>query len=230
MPNTVADIITNEKNRLDAKKMQVDNNLETQTRLMMLHDSQRKRTMRYTAIMAYLVFGVLVYFLFDYVASMFPVIPASVILLLKLIVIGSTVYLILTAYTDIATRSSGNFDEIDVPPVIDLSGNGVGLKLSETEGTPSNAGNFGQLFANQCLGETCCGAGTVWDPATLSCKPAGSAPAPGAVQSFTTMDEVQGVYLNAITSNLDGVRGEFVSSGEQYVRPELVNVSIGSIA
>ncbi len=197
----------------------MDANLDAQSRLMMLQDSNRKRTTRYTAIMAYLVFGVLAYVFLEFLGGMFVVIPAMVITILKLVVIGVTVYAILIAYTDITTRSTGNFDEIDVPPIIDLSGNGVGLKLSETELTPSNAGNIGQLFNGQCVGETCCGTAT-WNTSTMRCE------------KFTTMDtlEVQGVYLNSIKANLDGVAGNFVSSGEKYIRPEMINVSLGSIA
>jgi len=226
--NTVAQIISNEKARLDEKKTQVDANLDAQTRLMMLQDSNRKRTTRYTAIMAYLVFGVLAYVFLEFLGGMFVAIPAMVITILKLVVIGVTVYAILTAYTDITTRSTGNFDEIDVPPIIDLSGNGVGLKLSETESTPSNAGNIGQILDGQCRGETCCGEGTVWDATTLTCKPV-SAP---SGETFAIMDtlDVQGVYLNSIKANLDGVAGSFVSSGEKYVRPEMINVSLGNIA
>lgn len=221
--NTVSEIITNERLRLLNKKKKVDANLETQSRLMMLQDSNRKRTTRYTAIMAYLVFGVLAYVFLEFLGGMFVAIPGMVFTILKLVVIGVTVYAILTAYTDIATRSTGNFDEIDVPPIIDLSGNGVGLKLSETESTPSNAGNVGQFLDGQCRGETCCATGTNWDPKISQCV---------KDETFTTMDtlDVQGVYLNSIKANLDGVAGNFVSSGEKYVRPEMINVSLGSIA
>lgn len=223
MSDTISQIISNEKKRLEEKKDQVDSNLETQSRLMLLHDSQRKRTMRYTAIMAYLVFGALAYFLIDFVASMFPFIPSMLFTVLKFVVIGATVYMILTAYADITKRSTGNFDEIDVPPIIDISGNGVSLNLTSTEASQTNAGNFGQLFGNQCYGEKCCGNGTKWNEATQSC----------VKETFTTIgesDSYLGVSLNSIKSNLDGVSGDFVSSGDKYILPELINVSVGNIA
>lgn len=227
---SVSEIISNENARLTEKKQQVDEVYATQTRLMDLHNSQRKRTTQYTVMIVYLVFGALAFALVGFLPSLLPIIPGVVVTILQVVIAVFTVYMLFATYTDVMSRSSGNFDEIDVPAIIDLSGNGVGLKLSEQEQAQRNAG-LKQLLTGECAGETCCGNGTVWDPATLQCKPViAPAGAPGGASAFTTLidgKDVTGVYINSIKSNLDGVQGSFMSSGDQYVRPELINVQFG---
>jgi hypothetical protein len=245
---TVSSIIGNENARLQAKLSDISGNVDTQTRLMLLNDSHRKRTTKYSEMMVYFVIGAVLFGLVTVLPNYFPVIPSFVVTTLSVLVIVFTIYLIASTYSDVSSRSSGNFDEIDIPPLVDLSGSAVDISLMQSSSTPSTMGNVGLLFrGNECYGNNCCGAGTALNESVGKCLPycdatqaATASNYTGATavctvrpQPFETISnglDLEGVSIFNMKSNLEGVSGDFVTSGQQYVRPDLINVTLGQIA
>ena len=166
-----SDFITQESNRLNMKKQNVDTAVAAQHRLTELNDSYRKRYAKYVEIFVVLIFIFLAYLAINMLQEKVPQIPGVVFdgLFLGLLLILA--FYLWFAFVELSSRSRTDYDEIDIPPVDDPNLQvDIDTLLKKGQITDAIAGN-----AN-CVGAACCSKTNPWNTETSTC-------------GFTTMDQ-----------------------------------------
>jgi hypothetical protein len=235
---SLSEILTRERNRLSEKKANIDTTLAAQGRLMTLNDSYRKRYSRYTQMIAVFVFATIGFLIVSALPRVAPFIPKLVVDVLSLAVVLIAAYMIFTMYMEINSRSNTNYDELDIPPSVDVSGNLTSLDLGQKETTEWSMGDISELLAkysiNTCFGGDCCPDGYIYNAAQNKCVEAATAggaaaspptsppptpptpptpPAQSGQSGFTTLNDV----LPGSLGTPAPVGQQFSTVGEKYV-------------
>jgi hypothetical protein len=166
------DYVTDEIARLQQKKQNVDTAVAAQHRSLALNDSYRKRYLKYIEILVVLIFAGLAYLGISVAQQNFTVVPSAVFDAMMLVLLLYVAYYMWYAVIELLSRSEMNYDEIELPPVYDPSGNMNDL---------IKKGQLGQMAAlvGTCQDDTCCGTDTSWDSVSGKCKK----------NQFTTLDQ-----------------------------------------
>jgi hypothetical protein len=186
---SLSEILTRERNRLSEKKTNVDTTLAAQGRLMTLNDSYRKRYSRYTQMIAVFVFATIGFLLVSAIPRVAPFFPKFLIDVMSLAIILYAAYLIFSMYMEINSRSNTNYDELDLPPSVDVSGNMMALDIGQKNKTEWSLGDISELLAkysiNTCFGGDCCPTGYVYSSTSNKCVEASTDPAAGTPAAGT---------------------------------------------
>lgn len=220
--SSLSDLLSNEVDRLNNKKTNIDSTLSAQTRIMNLNESYRKKYAKYTQLVAVVVFTIIAFLLVNALPKIIPAIPGFVINVLTLIVVIVSLYTLMNIYMEIDSRSNTNYDELDLPPNVDMSFNNLAFGLTQ-DASANQASNFdlssiysqlAQFGITTCVGDDCCPDGWKFDSRTNKCA---------LTNGFTTLE---GAYLEEIDaygfprSSIGAYAqdGEtFSTVGEQYV-------------
>ena len=166
----VNDILETEKQRLDAKKANIDTAMQGQKRMIALNNNYQKRYAAYTKIMIALTIGIVIYIFMDKLMVLMPFIPQIVFYLIIIVILGLIIGYCYLVWIDVQRRELTNFDEVALPPP-DLSGSPAAD--SNAGGSPSGAGtNSGNgVDYSNCVGADCCGVDAnnnpiPWSPTT----------------------------------------------------------------
>lgn len=116
MPTTSDNVIDGEYNRLTAKKKTIDDALSAQKRAIWLNESYRKRFSRYTRIVMIISIVLVIYLGVLAFRKYFPSYPEWIMDLFLIIVFFVGAVLCVNILLEIASRSSSNYDELDLPP------------------------------------------------------------------------------------------------------------------
>jgi hypothetical protein len=144
MPESASAILTNELNRLTAKKTSIDSAHATQKRLMILNDSYRKRYSKYTQMIALFVFCVISVLGLNALSKALPFIPTIVFNAATFIVVVYCVFRIISLYFEIQSRSRLDYDELNLPPTVDTSMNAVSFDIGKED--KSGELNLGRIY------------------------------------------------------------------------------------
>lgn len=147
--NTTYTIVKNESDRLAGKKLNVDQAIDGQNRMISLNDSYVKRYSKYNQIIMVIVLIILVILGTNLLRTYLPIIPSSLIDLIVVLVLGGGAILIFNLYITIQRRDALYFDKLNLraPTVKDISN----INLVDSSGnTPS------WLLPNACIGSGCC--------------------------------------------------------------------------
>ena len=194
----IADIINTENNRIDLKKSKVDNELQTQNRLITLNNSYRKKYNDYNTL--YIIFIVCLVTLccIMLIKRYVPFIPSFVFDILFIIIIPTFCILFLYKYLDISKHDDINYDEIKVDnPTILTPAETLKKKVEEQK----KILNSGSLLASYsgCIGAKCCSdTNTKWDSGNSLCV----AKEPFATINYALINgEIDFSNVNAIQPN-----------------------------
>lgn len=164
----IANIVNTENHRVDLKKSKIDNELQTQNRLITLNNSYRQKYYDYNIL--YIIFIVFLVTLccIMLIKKYVPVIPSFVFDIIFIILIPSFCILLLYKYLDISKHDDINYDEIkrDNPTILTAD---EALKKKAEE--QKNKLNSGSLLASYtgCIGARCCSDNTKWDSGNSLC-------------------------------------------------------------
>ena len=240
MSNTflLSDILEKERQRLEQKKTNIDTTLAAQGRLMTLNDSYRKRYSRYTQMIAIFVFAVIAFLLVSALPRVAPFIPRFLIDIMSFFIVLIAAFKMFFLFTEIQGRSNTNYDELDIPPSVDLSGNLTSIDIGQTEKSEYNIGDIATLLSSYgistCFGGDCCPDGYIYDKVTNKCveavsnAPAPAAPAtatpPAPRQAFTLLSEAEDKSeLDSHTLGTPAPYGQmFSTEGEKYVERRFI--------
>jgi hypothetical protein len=164
--NTVNTILSGETERLNAKKQQIDNALQTQNRMIKLNDSYRKRTAQYTYGTMIIIFALLIYIVLVKLPGWLPV-PEGIINLLTVILIAFTIITMWKLNSSIQQRDLIDYDQIKLPgPKIPTEDEITKQKQeSQAAGDISAIANDGS-----CVGADCCdGNASTWNAGLNKC-------------------------------------------------------------
>jgi len=175
----VNDIVTQELNRLQTKKGDIDNALTGQQRAIQLNDSYRKRFQYYTKMIGVIVITILIYIGLIALGRFIPIIPSFIIDILCIVTIAAGIVIAYFVYVDIQSRDRINFDELSLQNPNILS---IEEIKRRNAAAAANGDLLGSVNLGYCVGAACCSdeKGTVWNPELSMCvsKP---------TTAFTTM-------------------------------------------
>ena len=166
-------IVTNEKVRLNEKKQTVDNAYSSQQRAIYMNENVQKRYSAYSKILIIWVIAAFVLFLFNLIEPYMTFLPPF-FFPIKYVTIFSTVFIYtFLIYNDIQKHERLDYDRLYNKPLdasfTDISG--------YSDMSYSMAG---------CVNEACCASGTIWDSSSGTCL------APN--EGFVNMDNSQYEY------------------------------------
>jgi len=153
------DIINAEQDRLNQKKALIDQADFQQNREVLLNNTYRLQYAEYTKIVIVIIVALLVFLLLRSLTTTFASVPSPLVALLHVANIVIALIIITYIYAKLYTRSSINFDEIVLPPPSSLTTNASGSSGGQQDSSGSLFGSLGI-----CYQDSCCGAGTIWDP------------------------------------------------------------------
>lgn len=164
--NDIAQIINSENSEIKDKLAYVNGNVTTKKRVLELNESSRLRTAAYTSILLIIIFGLASFAFIAILSKTFTIIPETVYDIAIVLIIAFCGFSAYYKYLEIMNRDNLNFNQINQPnPEI--------LTAAQIEKQNSKKGYHGDLLGSlnlkQCLGESCCGAETVWDQMTGKC-------------------------------------------------------------
>jgi hypothetical protein len=164
----IANIVNAENARVDLKKSKIDNELQTQKRLIQLNNSYRKKYNAYNVL--YIIFIVFLVTLCGImlIKRFFPFIPSFVFDISFIIVIPIFCILLLYKYLDISKRDDINYDEIkrDNPTIL-TEEETLKKKVAEQTKILKSGSLFGSYSG--CIGSRCCSDTTNWDSGNSLC-------------------------------------------------------------
>jgi hypothetical protein len=155
------EILTQENERLNQKKVGVDDAITSQRRLIELNESYRKKSVQYINILLVIIIVTILYVLLIIIRRNFPIIPKMVFNLLIAALFAIGILVIISISTKIKKRDEMNFDKLAFVPPPDTSGN---IYTSGNTTTSSVGSTY------DCVNGNCCTDGTtIWDNATKKC-------------------------------------------------------------
>ena len=192
------DIVNAEKLRLQEKQQLVDSADMQQQHVMLLNDTYRKKYREYTKIVIVVVIGVSAFVLIRMLSD-FLQISEWISVVLHIINILVCVIAITTVYATIQSRSSINFDRIEISPPT----------TGPAAATTSLDSSANSLFGSFCLGSDCCDTknGVAWNNRLQMCvanKVVAPAPAPEGFDTYSPYRVSMDVRRNEMLPRANG--------------------------
>lgn len=158
-------ILIQENERLNQKKIGVDDAITSQRRLIELNESYRKKSAQYINMLLVIVIVALIYLVLVLLRRNFPIIPKMVFNILIAILFAVGLLLLISISYKMKKRDEMNFDKLAFVPPPDSSGN------IYTSGNVSSSGSYLAMpdFSAYCNNGNCCSEGTVWNPEKSVC-------------------------------------------------------------
>lgn len=166
--NEISKIVTDEKKRLDDKKVIIDQQLSSQERLLDLNDSYRKRQSEYIYIIFIIIIGLIIYLILVQIGKYFTIIPDFIIQLLIVLVASFVSIYIILLIMNINNRDRLNHDNILLsPPSVKTA-----EEIAKDQASAKDKGNLLKSIydPNQCSGESCCSTNDIWNKYTNKCQ------------------------------------------------------------
>lgn len=220
----ISNILDTERRRLTTKQSNIDATIKAQGRLMTLNDSYRKRYSRYTQMIAIFVIAVILFLLVTALPKIAPFIPRFFIDILSFFIVIIAGFKIASIFFEIQGRSNTNYDELDIPPLVDLSGNLTNLTIGQEESKEYSIGDISSLLSSYgistCFGGDCCPPGYNYDKTVNKCVEAGNP----SKQLFTLISEAKdNGELDTNTLGTPAPYGQmFATEGEKYVERRFI--------
>ena len=121
MPTQADEVINAEYERLQKKKKNMDDAISAQKRVIWLNESYRKRFSRYTQIVMIISIVLVIYLGVLALRKYSPDSPEWMSDLFLIVVFFVGTVLCINIIMEIATRSTTNYDELDLPPYTNTS-------------------------------------------------------------------------------------------------------------
>lgn len=163
----VNNILQTELDRLNIKKVQLDNARMGQMRLLMMNDSYRKRQAEYMKLIIAVVFVFALVIVMRYMRVFFNVLPDVVYTLIHILLFASVILYSMVTYVNVNSREKINFDRLDLPgPQAESKED-----IEKRDTVAKLAGNLlGVSDSKLCKGAACCKDGvTSWDEESGKC-------------------------------------------------------------
>lgn len=175
-------ILTNEKNRLDDKKANIDSAYDGKTRAVALNESYRQRYRHILKIITVIIVTLILFILIAQMSTMYPFVPSIIFDFLTIIVISAGIFSVYFLTIAMIKRSRVNFDQLEIPGPTERTNAKADNKTSSNK---SVWDLLEELKLSQCVGQECCSDGTYWIPGNNVC----SNIEPPLVSSFITISD-----------------------------------------
>jgi hypothetical protein len=165
----VQQIIQNETNRLEQKKVLIDHAIQGQLRMVSLNESYRQKNAQYRQLIILACVALAIFIGMVYLNRNYSMIPDSLMTILTIALISIVVIYAASIFTDIQSRNNIYFDRLNLAPpssFTDASGADVAKRTAAY-----NSGNLLGALPGLCSGGACCAPGTHWDASGMKCMP-----------------------------------------------------------
>lgn len=160
--NDIKQLVDAEADRLNNKKMTVDEAIETQNRIIYFNDNSRKRYTAYLNITVFIaIILAIIYFLIVFKSNL-SFFPDWLFIILMIIIVGGGIIIVCLIYFNIQRHDLYNFDELK-----------FNAPVTQPPDTSNADSKFG-LNIKGCINELCCKEPTDWNPATGKCDNSGN--------------------------------------------------------
>ena len=177
----MANIISKEKERLNAKKTQVDGSLYSQKRMAAFSESYSQKYQSQMKILYVIIIMALIYLGLSLLHSFIPVPDIIFNTVIILVVLFGAVIIILTV-RDIGRRNNMDFNKLNLGHPTNI--------IERNKG--SGFFNLSGVNPTWCVGSQCCPAGNTWgsewDEVNQQCKKT-SDPRGNTISAFTTISQ-----------------------------------------
>lgn len=198
--DTIDNALIAERNRLEAKKEQVDKAQFNQDRLIAFNESFRKRYAFYNTIVIYIVIVLLIYLGIVLLKKYVPIIPADILDVITIIICVIAIIHVGTEINELYGRDKMDFDKIDTNSNNVLSKQEIEKKLSSSVKSGDLSGYMAAKNANRCVGPACCADGTTWCEVSNRCILANSS-CEGFESFVNQSDILVNGYISPYTPN-----------------------------
>jgi len=164
----ISDIVNKENERIDIKKSKVDNELQTQNRMITLTNSYRKKYSDYNTMYVILIVFLSILCGIMIVKRFLPFIPSYVYEILYIILIPLFCIILYHKYLDISKRDDIYYDEIVRKKPTTLTPGEALKKKVEEQNKILNSGSLLASYSG-CVGAKCCSDTTIWDTGNSVC-------------------------------------------------------------
>jgi hypothetical protein len=174
----VSGIIKNELERLNTKKVNIDNALTSQHRIAALNESYRLRYMQYIYIIVIIVIVLVLICILMILKKNQSIIPDIIFDILVFLIGIITIFIVYFQYINIQSRSRLNYNELYLPS--NNKATPSPAELAEQQALAKKQGNLlGSINLNYPIGIQSCSGGLQWDSNRQVCY---------GTSNFTTMD------------------------------------------
>jgi hypothetical protein len=204
----ISEIVNKENERVDLKKSQVDNELQTQNRMLTLNNSYRKKYNDYNNIYVIFIIFLIILCGIIVVKRYLTIIPGIVYEGLYIILIPIFCIILYHKYLDISKRDEIYYDELKTnAPVIEPP---IDPKIAEIKKQDSilKSGQLLSAYAG-CVGSYCCSDTTVWDNGNTVCV---------AKEQFAAMNDVLVHGDLYFSSNKEPIKPNHPNEFENYFK------------
>ena len=173
--NEIADMVSQETERLASKKSNIDTALEGQQRMTMLNDSYRQKYSFYLKLVLTVLTLTILYIIINFLSSKMPMIPGPVWDLILIIIFSVGFIYLYYVYMDMSRRDSMNFNKLyfavpDPKKVTDTA-----KLLKGGDNSKQSLADALKSFTGACRGADCCaGDNLTYDGESKVCVPASS--------------------------------------------------------
>uniref|UniRef100_A0A6C0HBW4 Uncharacterized protein n=1 Tax=viral metagenome TaxID=1070528 RepID=A0A6C0HBW4_9ZZZZ len=164
----ISDIVNKENERIDMKKSKVDNELQTQNRMITLNTSYRKKYSDYNTMYVILITFLSILCGIMVIKRFFVFIPSYVYEILYIILIPIFCIILFKKYLDISKRDDIYYDEIVKEKPTMLTPSEALKKKAEQQNKIMKSGSLLSSYGG-CIGAKCCSDTTVWDAGNSVC-------------------------------------------------------------
>jgi len=161
----IKNLLTDELSSISEKYIRMKQDLDTESRLIMLNENQKKRN--WELIKISVIWGITFLILLIFISvKNFGLIPFFSTMAACIILFSVATIATISIYMEMNKHDPLNFDRLNyASPAIVASGNtGVGSSNKDERGT--------------CMNQSCCSADTYFDPTVSQCLPIGTTPHP----------------------------------------------------
>ena len=164
----ISDIVKKENERIDIKKSKVDNELQTQNRMITLTNSYRKKYSDYNTMYVILIVFLSILCGIMIIKRFLPFIPSYVYEFLYVILIPLFCIILYHKYLDISKHDNIYYDEIVRQKPNSLTPSEALKKKMEQQNKILNSGSLLASYSG-CVGSKCCSDTTIWDAGNSVC-------------------------------------------------------------
>jgi hypothetical protein len=164
----ISDIVKKENERIDIKKSKVDNELQTQNRMITLTNSYRKKYSDYNTMYVILIVFLSILCGIMIIKRFLPFIPSYVYEFLYVILIPLFCIILYHKYLDISKHDNIYYDEIVRQKPNSLTPSEALKKKMEQQNKILNSGSLLASYSG-CVGAKCCSDTTIWDAGNSVC-------------------------------------------------------------
>ena len=160
---TMEDIIDEQNDILKAKKVGIQEMVDSQTRMVELNNSYQKRLNQWSYVFLMIIILIISISFFLYIQNTFPILSPYIDFILASI-IGLFIIYFFILINGIRSRTNVNYDEIIISPPINAENErgSSGITSISTSGIG--------LSSNTCVGEKCCDSNlTAWNQEVNKC-------------------------------------------------------------